>query len=112
MKFCLIYRKDEELRHKILSQIVGWSKNTDFSKQEVNSNHFKIIPNHPPLESLSDLPLTLQAEYLEILDDKIICHKTLIVDTEVVLMPEEAKKDILVEKEVVVEKIPESTTIS
>jgi hypothetical protein len=59
-----------------------------------------------------DLPLTLQAEYLEILDDKIICHKTLIVDTEVVLMPEEAEMEILVEKEVVVEKIPESTTIS
>jgi len=83
MKFTIIYTNNENLENQIFSQLINWSKQTNFEEREVNNQHFKIIKNWPKSEILLGIPLNLQAREIEIIGDELKILKQLIIDVEI-----------------------------
>ena len=98
MRCTIIYPNVKEARDSIFAQLIGWSKQVDLTKQEINAAHFKIVKDFPPVEALATFPTNLQAEEVIIIDDKIHSIRKFVVDVEAARVD-----DNVVEAEVLVE---------
>lgn len=84
MKFVVVYPNNPKDRDAIFSNLVAWSKRVDLENKGINAHRFKILKDWPPIEVSNTLPLELQVEEVELIDDKLRTIRKLVNDAELI----------------------------
>ena len=99
MRFVILYRNRQDIRDTIRDTIERWilaamGKGMDFCAQPIRTSFFLTRLTWPDLAELYNFPVWMQVEEVEIIEQKLVSCRKVVVDVEMVatLLPESLLK--------------------
>jgi hypothetical protein len=85
MRFTILYPNQPEVRTIVHGSILqALKQGMDLSKQSANGPNFQTRPSWPNISELMTIPLSIQVEEVELVDDSLKSLRVNIIDAEII----------------------------